>query len=104
MPTRRIEARFEFEAGRLAAAEGRAEASEFRCPICLRAFTRQHLLAGELTLEHAPSRRVGGRILTITCRRCNNTHGSKLDKHIVEAAKSRDALAPSPQSAASGSE
>jgi hypothetical protein len=30
---------------------------------------------------------------TITCRSCNNQQGSEFDKHVVEAAKSRDALA-----------
>lgn len=93
MRERRVEAHFRFEASRLAAAEGRADASQFRCPICLRAFTRQHLLAGELTLEHAVSRRLGGRILTITCRRCDNRDGSRLEKNVVEAVRSRDAFA-----------
>ncbi|SNT07669.1 hypothetical protein SAMN06309944_1984 [Micrococcales bacterium KH10] len=38
-----------------------------RCPICLS--------AGELTKEHVPPARLGGSVLTLTCKRCNNVYG-----------------------------
>lgn len=93
MPTSRLAVRFNFEANRLAVAEGRSEASGVRCPICLVSFDWNDLAAGRMTIEHPIPRKVGGRMVTITCRSCNNEQGSKLDKHVVEAAKSRDALA-----------
>lgn len=93
MPTSRLAARFKFEANRLAVAEGRSEALVVRCPICLVSLGWDDLLAGRITIEHPIPRKVGGRMVTITCRSCNNEQGSKLDKHVVEAAKSRDALA-----------
>lgn len=45
----------------------------------------------ELTVEHIVPRALGGRLTTLTCRRCNNTQGSRLDRHVVEAARARDA-------------
>lgn len=93
MPTSRLEARFNLEAERLALAEGRLEASVVKCPICLATFGRQDLLAGRLTEEHPISRKVGGRMVTITCKVCNSTQGSRLDKHVVKAARTRDAFA-----------
>jgi hypothetical protein len=48
---------------------------------------------GDLTVEHIVPRALGGRSTTTTCRRCNNTQGSRLDRHVVETARARDAAA-----------
>ena len=86
-----LEARFRFEAQRLASIEGRREADSMKCPICLRDLDRTAVETGDVTVEHIVPRKLGGRSTTLTCRRCNNTQGSRLDRHIVEAARSRDA-------------
>ena len=93
MPTSRLVAIFQRHARELALIEERSEASVVRCPICLVVFGVDALKEEKLSLEHPISRKVGGRMVTITCRSCNNEQGSKFDKHVVEAAKSRDALA-----------
>jgi hypothetical protein len=73
--------------------EGRSEADSMKCPICLRGLDRTALETRELTVEHIIPRTLGGRLTTLTCRRCNGTQGSRLDSHVVKAARSRDALA-----------
>jgi HNH endonuclease len=42
------------------------------CPICFS--------ASNLTDEHVPPEALGGKVLTRTCRRCNNTLGSRVDE------------------------
>ena len=93
MPPSRLERRFYFEEKWLAVAVGRSEASVVKCPICLSEFGWQDVLAGRLRDEHAISRKLGGRIVTLICKVCNNAQGSGLDKHVVEAARIRDAFA-----------
>lgn len=48
------------------------------CPLCLRGFGIEAIESGELTLEHAPPKAMGGREITLTCRDCNGA-GSRLD-------------------------
>lgn len=50
------------------------------CPLCLRGFDAAHL--DLLSIEDVPPRSVGGRPLLLTCRECNNRHGTELDAHI----------------------
>jgi hypothetical protein len=49
------------------------------CPICLTPFTVEALDDGRLSVEDVPPKSVGGRELLLTCTRCNNTAGTKLD-------------------------
>ena len=56
----------------------------FVCPICLRFFDRKANLSSELTIEHIVPKKLGGRLTTLTCRRCNNTAGTKLESHLVK--------------------
>jgi hypothetical protein len=51
----------------------------YPCPICLKPFTVDALNSNELSAEHVPPKSVGGRELLLTCTRCNNTSGTKLD-------------------------
>lgn len=65
------------------------------CPLCVRPFERAALglkTDHGLTLEHIIPGAVGGRWVTVTCRRCNNNHGSALDAHFVRMTRSRDWL------------
>lgn len=48
-----------------------------RCPICLS--------TGSMTAEHVPPEAIGGRIITLTCDRCNNELGSSIDKPFVDS-------------------
>ena len=91
MLVRSLRARFRFEAERWASVEGRPEADSVKCPICLRDLDRTAVETRELTVEHIIPRALGGRSTTLTCRRCNNAQGSRLDRHVVEAARARDA-------------
>lgn len=43
------------------------------CPLCLRGFRRDEIV--ELTREHSPPVALGGSVVTLTCRRCNNDAG-----------------------------
>jgi hypothetical protein len=47
----------------------------YACPICSVLFGREHLLNGELTVEHVPPKSLGGRGILLTCRDCNNRAG-----------------------------
>lgn len=52
------------------------------CPICLSKFDT---VEGEipLTLEDAPQKSIGGSTNTLTCKKCNNEAGFKIDHHLV---------------------
>jgi 5-methylcytosine-specific restriction endonuclease McrA len=54
------------------------------CPICGE--------AGPLTAEHVPPERLGGAVLTTTCRRCNNIFGSYEDA-LLQRAEQRCTMA-----------
>lgn len=56
----------------------------FGCPLCCRVFERAADLGDIVAEEHVLSRRLGGRIVTLTCRDCNNRHGTELDAHLVQ--------------------
>lgn len=55
--------------------------ASYVCPLCDVAFPRDAVDAGVLTEEHVPPLKFKGRPLVLTCRRCNNTAGTKLDAH-----------------------
>ena len=51
------------------------------CPICARGFTS----IDDLTFEHAPSRKIGGREVALTCRECNSVAGHSVDAEFARA-------------------
>lgn len=64
----------------------------FLCPLCLRPFHRSCLELPEndphrLTAEHIPPKGVGGRKMTIVCRRCNTWFGGRIDSELVKSVK-----------------
>ena len=66
------------------------DAGNTMCPICLAPFTRSDAVAGtEVTLEHAPPKSLGGRVLCLTCASCNNK-ASLIDQHAYLSKKARD--------------
>lgn len=46
------------------------------CPICL--------TQGPTSREHVPQQTVGGQIRTLTCERCNNGLGSRIETHLLD--------------------
>jgi len=59
----------------------------FICPICLNQFSVDDLdvtKGNHLTLEDAPPYSLGGTANTLTCKKCNNESGHKIDFHLVE--------------------
>lgn len=69
----------------------------FCCPLCLDVFGRGSLPAsnrdGDLSIEHIIPRSIGGNIITLTCRKCNNKLGTELDAHIVAKFNAEDGFA-----------
>lgn len=64
----------------------------FGCPLCLREFTRNEFESGALTEEHILSRRLGGRLITLTCKDCNSSGGAELDVHLVNEFRFLDGI------------
>jgi hypothetical protein len=66
--------------------------AKYVCPLCLKVFVPAALEHPRgLTLEHAPPRALGGRVLALTCWSCNN-HGSRLDVEMQKAERPVDIL------------
>lgn len=57
------------------------------CPLCW-----QETRFNELSIEHIVPGAVGGSSTVLTCRKCNNEHGSQLDAHLVQYQKIADAF------------
>jgi hypothetical protein len=61
------------------------------CPLCLTEYRLADI--ADLSREHVVPSKLGGRSETLTCRRkCNNTHGSRLDSHLINAMRAMDAI------------
>jgi hypothetical protein len=54
------------------------------CPLCRELSSLEAVASKELTAEHVPPGALGGRELVLTCRECNNDHGSDLDARARE--------------------
>ena len=57
------------------------------CPLCWKETEYQ-----ELRLEHILPRSLGGKRVTLTCRACNNTHGSELESSLAGFQKTINAF------------
>ena len=76
-----------FDAGALALSKIENTEGVYRCPICQRDFSERAISRDApddycLTLEHAPPKSIGGWEVALTCKKCNNGLGSRLDSHI----------------------
>jgi hypothetical protein len=70
-----------FDRGRSAACQYIVdEPLGYICPICLRVITDLR----DLSKEHVPPRAIGGRVLCLTCKQCNNSSGHSIDAAVVE--------------------
>jgi hypothetical protein len=65
----------------------------YACPCCLWAYGRDALDARFLTEEHVPPEKLGGRKLLLTCKTCNNTAGTGLDRPAADREALHDFLA-----------
>ncbi|MFI6993902.1 HNH endonuclease [Nonomuraea wenchangensis] len=62
----------------------------YLCPLCLNVMlTAEEFETGELTVEHVPPKALGGKDLVLTCRKCNNEHGSQFDSAAYHAHQAR---------------
>lgn len=85
-----------FDRGAAAYASVRAEQQGepiYPCPICLTPFTVDALGDGRLSSEHVPPESAGGHELVLTCKRCNNSAGTKLDADAAVKELVRSAMA-----------
>lgn len=85
-----------FDRGAAAYASVRAEQHAepiYPCPICLTPFAVDALVDGRLSSEHVPPESVGGHELVLTCKRCNNSAGTKLDADAAVKELVRSAMA-----------
>ena len=57
---------------------------QFGCPICLNAIHPVPDLGTVVAEEHIVPQALGGRMVTLTCRSCNNASGSRLESHLVQ--------------------
>lgn len=67
-----------------------AKVDTVACPLCLAEYDLANI--ADLTREHIVPSKLGGRSETLTCRKCNNTQGSRLDSHLITLMKSMDAI------------
>lgn len=65
------------------------------CPLCFESFTKQHLnqsTQNPLTIEDIPPKRLNGKPLLLTCKKCNNVNGSVYDSELGKWFKAYCAL------------
>ena len=62
------------------------EKDVYLCPICKGVY---HSINGDnpLTLEDAPPKSLGGKANVLTCKKCNNIAGTKMDSYLVNRLK-----------------
>lgn len=66
------------------------------CPLCAQHYDEKQF--DKLTLEHNPPDSLGGKDNILTCKNCNNTSGSKIDKEILLALNELDIMSFKPNS------
>jgi hypothetical protein len=57
----------------------------FMCPLCLRTFPRDRL-RNDLSRAHMIPQRLGGRLWTLACKKCNNSVGTEIESCEAERA------------------
>src|SRR5437870_2406160 len=56
----------------------------FGCPLCHRTIASSPKLSDVVSEVHVIPEALGGRIITLTCRKCNNEGGKDLDSHMIQ--------------------
>ncbi len=64
------------------------------CPLCLRPYPEEAIDGEdpELTEEHIIPENLGGKLVTLSCKPCNNIQGSYIDSHLIQKIRSSDSL------------
>jgi hypothetical protein len=62
----------------------------FVCPLCMNSFKKEDIYNGNLSLEHVPPKSIRTIYKTMTCTRCNNTIGSKLQRFMVNDVRRKE--------------
>jgi len=77
----------------LVAIERDGKGGFYLCPLCLRAFCRNHGLADELEEEHAPQKMLGsiGEARCLTCQSCNHRAGDDVERRTAPRVAIRSA-------------
>ena len=73
----------------------RINISFYICPLCFDSFTEQHLnqaVENPLTIEDVPPKKLNGKPLLLTCKKCNNINGSIYDSELSKWFKAYCAL------------
>ena len=65
-------------------------ADAFVCPLCMSSFKKEDIYNGNLSLEHIPPKSIQAVCRTITCTRCNNTIGTKLQRFMVNDVRRKE--------------
>jgi len=65
-------------------------ADTFVCPLCMAPFKKEDIYNGNLSLEHVPPRSIGAACKTMTCTRCNNTIGTKLQRFMANDVRRKE--------------
>jgi hypothetical protein len=62
----------------------RLDTSKYYCPLCLIPYKKEDLYGTDplLTLEHIVPQSAKGKLVTLTCKQCNNNLGSKIDSEL----------------------
>ena len=69
------------------------EGEFYACPLCLVAYGRDAFEHGVFSDEHVPPRSTGGRMLLLTCTRCNHAAGTSMDADAVAREAVHDFMA-----------
>lgn len=78
-----------FDKGARAVERYLGHADLYVCPLCLRAFDKEAVCDGQLTIEHVPPKRLGGRGILLTCKQCNSFSGHALDAAVSQREEQR---------------
>jgi hypothetical protein len=65
----------------------------YACPLCLMTYGREAFEHGVFSDEHVPPQRTGGRVLVLTCTRCNSSAGASMDADAVAREAVHDFMA-----------
>jgi hypothetical protein len=66
----------------------------FECPLCHKIVQKIHPLRDVVGEEHIVPKALGGRLVTLTCLKCNNDQGSDLDADLIQRVRAETGRYP----------
>jgi hypothetical protein len=67
------------------------------CPLCFKYFTREDIGNKQLSEEHVPPEKLGGKVRTLTCKECNNNSGRILDIALIKFLRTKSFVEQDPE-------